>query len=196
MAEMSNPGSADRLGEPRPLDFERAMNLRWEDPAPEGGLQIFTALSDFTLSEKTVGYRNRRVRLTARLDLTAIGDQREDHIELVFDASAPTLAVPLSKTVVQGDRLSIKVQADDDGLSGVARVEYAIDEKQLGEIKEPLPAIDRGGGEYEILIPKVEQKPGEYHFLVRAVDRVGRVSSTSWLNRRPSSRSRALRRVR
>jgi hypothetical protein len=177
MLEPSNPGFVERLGQPRLLEFERAINCRWEQPAADGGLQIFTALGDFKLTERTGGYRNRRVRLIAALELTATGERKEDEIELVFDASAPRLAVPLSATVVQGGRLSIPVRADDEGLSGVARVEFAIDEQQVGEMKEPKPAVHNGGDEYEVSIPKVEQPPGQYQFLVRAVDRVGRTSS-------------------
>ncbi|MBI3464062.1 MAG: hypothetical protein HY000_13550 [Planctomycetes bacterium] len=172
-----NPGPVQRLGAPRPLDFERAIDFRWEQPAPEGGLQIFTGLDNFKLQEATRGYRDKRVRLIAALELTATGERKEDEVELVFDASAPTLAVPPVMTVVQGSPLSIPVRASDGGLSGVARVEYAIDLQQLGELKEPKPAIHGEGDAYEISMPKVELAPGRYEFLVRATDRVGRTSS-------------------
>jgi hypothetical protein len=116
--------------------------------------------------------------MIAALELGAGRERTEDDVQLVFDASPPTLSVPATSiTVPQGNELNFTVRASDDNLSGVARVEYEVDVNQLGEMKEPKPAGHLEGDVWTVFMPKVELPPGRHRFLVRAVDHVGRTSS-------------------
>lgn len=179
MVDPLNPGVVQPLGRRLPLDFERAVDFRWEPPTAEGGLQIATALADFKFPVETGGFRNKRVRMITALELGATGERKEDAVELVFDSQPPTLTVPTTIVpAVQGGDLSFSVRADDGGLSGVARVEYEVDLQQLGQMKEPKPASFQEADIWTVAMPELKLAPGRHQVLVRAVDHVGRMSVT------------------
>ena len=106
----------------------------------------------------------------------------------VFDARPPTIETPPVVNVTVGRPLVIPLRVTDDpreslaqapgthipGVSGVDKVEWAIDAKGDGKPEAWLPAVGLGGGMYELRVPTTTVPPGrQTPLLVRATDRVG-----------------------
>ena len=84
--------------------------------------------------------------------------------------------------VVIGGKLKLTVIASDNDLSGVAKVEAAIDVERTGQfaaIAKPIVLDLTMEGNWEVLVPTGELKSGLHTLLVRATDRVGNMSDVT-----------------
>jgi hypothetical protein len=156
-------------------------------PAP-GALAVATTVDDWTITASGEGFVNVDVAAEARLTIAGARQPIVDSREYVFDGTAPVLDVPPSVQAAVGKALVVPIQAADDstegylidpqrrrsGVSGLAKVEWAIDVEGTGTPKEWQPAVWLGGVNYELRVSTEKLPAGtRLPLLVRATDRVG-----------------------
>ncbi len=156
-------------------------------PAP-AALAVATTVDDWTISASGEGFVNVDVSAEARLTIPGARQPIMDSREYVFDGTAPVLDVPPSVQAAVGRALVVPIRAADDstegylidpqrrrsGVSGLAKVEWAIDFEGTGAPKEWQPAAWLGGVNYELRVPTEKLPAGtRLPLLVRATDRVG-----------------------
>ena len=163
------------------LTSDRQISITAVQFGPEGRFNLLARVGDFQVRVPTIGLRDTNAQYLARLtvaDRTVWGVP----VRVTFDGAAPHVRiVQLSPAgaVVIGGKLKLTVIASDNDLSGVAKVEAAIDVERTGQfaaIAKPIVLDLTMEGNWEVLVPTGELKSGLHTLLVRATDRVGNMS--------------------
>jgi hypothetical protein len=84
--------------------------------------------------------------------------------------------------VAIGTDITVSALADDDGLSGIARLEALVDVDRTGQFGPDAKPVAGGAledGRWAANIPTAGLASGPYNVLLRAVDRAGNVSKTA-----------------
>ena len=159
-----------------------------EKAAPPATLAISTAVADWRIDVPGEGFVDVDVEAEAGLAMPGVQRPLTATTRFVFDGRPPVVEAPASVNAVVGRRLVIPLNVTDDpresfatnagvrlpGVSGVARVEWAVDAKGDGKPEAWKPASSLEGGRYEITIDTAAFVPGvRVAALVRATDRVG-----------------------
>jgi hypothetical protein len=183
-------------------DADRQIAFLQQKPVGAAALAVQANVTDWNLTAPGQGYENVDVEAEARLVLP--GEQQPLIVRrrFIFDARPPTIEVPAAVNVVVGRPLIVPLRVLDDpresfaqapgthipGVSGVERVDWAIDAKGDGKPEAWLPAVGLGGGMYELRVPTTTVPPGrQTPLLVRATDRVGHANEPMrvWLDAAP-----------
>jgi hypothetical protein len=167
---------------------DRRTDFMLEKAAPPATLAIFTAVADWRIDVPGEGFVDVDVEAEAGLAMPGVQRPLTSITRFVFDGRPPAVEAPASVNAVVGRRLVIPLNVTDDpresfaanagvrlpGVSGVSRVEWAIDAKGDGKPEGWNPATSLDGGRYEIPIDTASFIPGvRLPVLVRATDRVG-----------------------
>lgn len=184
--EIGIDANRDRTLEHEPvLRFasDRQVRVTLEGLGEDGSLQIAAAVGDFRVELPIAGDENRRVNILGRqstgVEGTAGSMFWSEPVEIVLDALPPVVSPVAITRVVEGETARLVVQADDADLSGVAKVELLVDEKNSGTFSPgaaPIGATASAAGGWTAEVPTDGRKPGVYPLLVRATDRAGNVS--------------------
>ena len=183
-------------------DSDRQVVFTREKPAGTAALAVRATVTDWDLKPPGQGYENVDVEAEARLVLPGEQQPLVVRRRFVFDARPPTIETPPVVNVVVGRPLVIPLRVMDDpreslaqapgthipGVSGVAKVEWAIDAKGDGKPEAWLPAVGLGGAMYELRVPTTTMPPGrQTPLLVRATDRAGHSNEPMrvWLDTAP-----------
>ena len=169
-------------------DSDRQVVFTREKSDGTAALAVRATVTDWALTPPGQGYENIDVEAEARLVLPGEQQPLVVRRRFVFDARPPTIETPPVVNVTVGRPLVIPLRVTDDpreslaqapgthipGVSGVDKVEWAIDAKGDGKPEAWLPAVGLGGGMYELRVPTTTVPPGrQTPLLVRATDRVG-----------------------
>jgi hypothetical protein len=169
-------------------DDERQVSFAFVPAPAPGALAVATTVDDWTITASGEGFVNVDVAAEARLTIAGARQPIVDSREYVFDGTAPVLDVPPSVQAAVGRALVVPIRAADDstegylidpqrrrpGVSGLAKVEWAIDVEGTGTPKEWQPAAWLGGVNYELRVSTEKLPAGtRLPLLVRATDRVG-----------------------
>jgi hypothetical protein len=183
-------------------DSDRQVVFTREKPAGTAALAVRATVTDWDLKPSGEGYENVDVEAEARLVLPGEQQPLVVRRRFVFDARPPTIETPPVVNVVVGRPLVIPLRVMDDpreslaqapgthipGVSGVDKVEWAIDAKGDGKPEAWLPAVGLGGAMYELRVPTATMPPGrQTPLLVRATDRAGHANEPMrvWLDTAP-----------
>ena len=183
-------------------DSDRQVVFTREKPTGPATLAVRATVTDWSLTPPGQGYENVDVEAEARLVLPGEQQPLVVRRRFVFDARPPTIETPPLVNVVVGRPLVIPLRVMDDpreslaqapgthipGVSGVERVEWAIDAKGDGKPEAWLPAVGLGGAMYELRVPTTNVPPGrQTPLLVRATDRAGQSNPPMrvWLDTAP-----------
>jgi hypothetical protein len=183
-------------------DSDRQVVFTREKPAGTAALAVRATVTDWDLKPSGQGYENVDVEAEARLVLPGEQQPLVVRRRFVFDARPPTIETPPVVNVVVGRPLVIPLRVMDDpreslaqapgthipGVSGVDKVEWAIDAKGDGKPEAWLPAVGLGGAMYELRVPTTTMPPGrQTPLLVRATDRAGHSNEPMrvWLDTAP-----------
>ena len=159
------------------LTSDRQVELFLDSVGANGVLAIRTKVTDLHVTLPPPKLKAMRANILARVSL-GTSDVWSPPIEVIFDDEPPRLSrlqLTPGAVVTQGDELEVSVLASDHELSGVAKVEAALDLQRRGEFAEPppLPASMQTDGRWSVKLPTKPLRPGIYGILVRATDRVG-----------------------
>jgi len=169
-------------------DDERQVSFAFVPAPAPGSLAVATTVDDWTITAAGEGFINVDVAAEARLLIAGARQPIVDSREYVFDGTAPMLDVPPSVQAAVGRALVVPIRAADDstegylidpqrrrpGVSGIGKVEWAIDVEGTGMPKEWQPAAWLGGVNYELRVSTEKLPAGtRLPLLVRATDRVG-----------------------
>jgi hypothetical protein len=179
-------------------ESDRAITYRLEKAEPPVGIAVASTAADWQLEVPGAGFVD--VDVEAEVQLVIPGNQPplSTARQFVFDGRPPVVEVPPSMNVEVGVPLVIPVQVSDDpreafaglagrhlpGVSGVDKVEWALDMKGDGKPEEWKQAVSIGGVLYEIRVETKSLPVGaRIPLLVRATDRTGLSAppSRAWL---------------
>lgn len=167
---------------------DRKIEFMMEKAAPPATLAISTVVADWRIDVPGEGFVDVDVEAEAGLAMPGVQQPLTASTRFVFDGRPPVVEAPASVNAVVGRRLVIPLNVTDDpresfatnagvrlpGVSGVSRVEWAVDAKGDGKPEAWKPASSLEGGRYEITIDTAAFVPGvRLAALVRATDRVG-----------------------
>jgi hypothetical protein len=167
---------------------DRKIDFLLEKATPPATLAISTAVGDWRIDVPGEGFVDVDVEAEAGLAMPGLQRPLTATTRFVFDGRPPVVEAPASVNAVVGRRLVIPLNVTDDpresfatsagvrlpGVSGVSRVEWAVDAKGDGKPEGWKPAATLEGGRYEITIDTAAFVPGvRLAALVRATDRVG-----------------------
>ena len=178
---------------------DRQFRYRPTKPEPGAFLAIETTVSDWNLEPPSGGFIDVNVEAEASLRLPGGQAPLSDRRLLVFDGRAPRIELPPQVNAVVGRRLAIPIRVLDDpregfgaaegveipGVTGVRRVDWAVDRKGDGKPEAWQPAVGLGGGRYELRVDTKQLPPGRRTpLLVRAIDRVDNADAPArlWLD--------------
>lgn len=161
-----------------PLTFasDRQVTATLERVAPEGVMALAARVGDFQVNLPDPGLRNAKANVLAHV----VAGGREAWslpVEILFDAGPPLvkkLELTPGRQAALGSELDVRVWCEDHQLSGVAKVEAALDTDRNGQIPaEPPPVAAAPGdrGQWTAKLPLA--KPGVYTLLLRVTDEVG-----------------------
>jgi hypothetical protein len=144
-------------------------------------LKLETRVTDWHVDVPVPGLQNAKVNVLAH---ARVGDQDvfSQPVELLLDGAAPRYELPQllpSRSVIAGAEVTLSVLMVDEGESGVAKVEMAIDAAGAGKFLEtvpPVPAVLNKAGRWEAKLDTKDLAAGTYTILIRATDRVGNES--------------------
>jgi hypothetical protein len=166
------------------ISTDRQASVAWGGLPPTGELVVNTVVSDHAVHVPALGLGSGRANVIARAAL----DDRvawSAPIEIVFDAEAPRLSnfelQPPGRVAI-GTDITVSALADDDGLSGIARLEALVDVDRTGQFGPDAKPTAGGAledGRWAAKIPTAGLASGPYNVLLRAVDRAGNVSKTA-----------------
>lgn len=164
------------------LRSDRQVSLSLDHTSPEGEFAVRTNVRDFQVTLPPPPLRSARVNVLAQLTIASRSSWSEP-VEVVFDALPPRVFQPRlapGPELPQGTKeLAAAFLASDDELSGVQRVEAALDLLGTGsfapDAKPNLAIPNSVTGTWDIKIPAADLTPGAYRLLARAVDAVGNV---------------------
>ncbi len=130
--------------QPVVLMADRQADISLLSFQPRGVLSFNSRVQDWEIDVPGRGLQNVRVNVLARL---AIGPEVawSEPTEIILDGKGPEIEdVRLKSTqlVADADPIRVEVDAADDGLTGVAAVEFGFDTKGTGEfIDQPAPIL-------------------------------------------------------
>jgi hypothetical protein len=160
---------------------DRAATVRYGLPKEGmGSIKLTTTVSDFSVELPAPAIQNVRLAIYARLTL----DGKEIYSEprwIRLDGSGPILR-PLGYLGVETGETSVKVPVVvSDSLSGIAKVEVALDRSGSGSVADnaPVMAEKQPNNEWMADVPLTNLGKGTYTILVSATDKVGNASPTS-----------------
>jgi hypothetical protein len=169
-------------------DSDRALTYTLEKAAPPMSLSIRPVASDWQLEIPGDGFVDVDVEAEARLVLPGNQPALTTARQFVFDGRPPSLELPPAVNADVGIPLVIPVQVVDDpreafagsggsrppGVSGVDKVEWAVDLKGDGKPEAWALAVSTGGSLYEIQLDTKKLPLGaRLPLLVRATDHAG-----------------------
>ncbi len=162
------------------LTADRQVTAALVEIDKAGQLAIDARVADFTLDLPAAALTSGRVNVLVQ---AILGDREawSEPVEVVFDDQPPrTSAIELrpAGAVVIGQDLLVSALCDDLGLSGVAKMEVALDLERSGKFGPaamPLAGALRDDGRWTAKLPTAGLASGSYNILVRAVDRAGNV---------------------
>ncbi len=160
---------------------DRQVAARMAPPAEDGLVSIATEVRDFELALEAAGVQNSRVGIQARVSAGA-RTAWSDPVNVTIDGTPPevqSVAVRPDNVLVVGSELEVSVVASDDDLSGIAKVEVALDTKRMGVFVEdppPVVATRLQDGRWRAKLPTENLATDVYAILVRATDFVGNQS--------------------
>ena len=178
---------------------DREVVFALDKPAPPAALAIATRVSDWSVAPTGEGYVDLDLEAEAALAVPGARALLKATRVFVMDAKPPTVEVPPLVNATIGRPLTVPVVAFDDpretladqpgrhlaGVSGVAKVEWALDLKGDGNPEAWTPAVRLGGGRYEVQVETAKLPAGlRTPLLVRASDRVGLANppSRTWID--------------
>ncbi len=168
-------------GEPSvKLLSERQVAVLVDSLAPEGVVTLDAEVTDFHLNVPAPALTNARVDVLGRL--FAVGKTGwSQPVPIVLDGAPPKIErVHLLPAVpVIGPDVEVSVEATDDNLSGVAKVEAAFDPTGHGkfdQVLEPVELFRDAEGAFTAKLTTKNLPSGDMAMLVRATDMVGNVS--------------------
>lgn len=178
---------------------DRQFGYRPTKPVPGSFLAIETTVSDWNLEPLSGGFIDVNVEAEASLRLPGGQTPLSDRRLLVFDGRPPRIELPPQVNAVVGRRLAIPIRVLDDpregfgaaegveipGVTGIRRVDWAVDLKGDGKPEAWQPAVSLGGGRYELRVDTKQLPPGRRTpLLVRAIDRVDNADDPArlWLD--------------
>jgi hypothetical protein len=162
---------------------DRQVAVSLDRLAPGGVVTVLTKVGDFKVDLPPPNLTNSRVGVLGRVSVggkTAWSESRE----IVLDGSAPRIdRIELNPPgeVTIGKELIVSVWATDGELSGVGKVEVALDVAGIGKfakVPPPMPAKLEPSGRWTVKLPTAVES-GSYRVLVRATDKVGNESEYS-----------------
>jgi hypothetical protein len=170
------------------------------------GLGVTTTVDDWQIDASGEGFANVDVQAEARLLTTQPTKNSSDSRLFVFDGTPPVIDAPPAMAGVVGRPMIIPIRVSDDvsdgffippdrirpGVSGINRVEWAIDLAGTGEPKEWQPATQTQGVNYELRVDTARLPLGiQLPLLVQATDKVGLSASPTriWLDIAPQPAS-------
>ncbi|MCU0877508.1 MAG: carboxypeptidase-like regulatory domain-containing protein [Pirellulaceae bacterium] len=169
------------------ITTDRQASVTWSGLPPTGELVVNTAVADHTVQVPALGLGSGRANVIARAAL----DDRvawSAPLEIVFDRDAPRLSnlelQPAGRVAI-GTDITVSALADDDGLSGIARLEALVDVDRTGQFGPDAKPVAGGAledGRWAAKIPTAGLASGPYNVLLRAVDRAGNISKTARTN--------------
>lgn len=169
-------------------DSDRRITYSLEKTEPPATLAIRTTASDWQLELPGDGFVNVDIEAEATLVLPGNQPPLTTARQFVFDGRPPSVDVPPSVNAVVGPPLVIPAEVVDDpreafggaigrhlpGVSGVDKVEWALDLKGDGKPEAWQPAVSTGAARYEIRLDTKSLPVGtRLALLVRATDRCG-----------------------
>jgi len=169
-------------------ESDRAVTYAMEEAKPPVSLAIRTRADDWQLELPSDGFVDVDVEAEAKLILPGSQPPLTTARRFVFDGRPPVVDAPPLVNAVVGPQLVIPVEAVDDprdrfagsagrhlpGVSGVDKVEWAIDLKGDGKPEAWQPAVSVGASRYEIRLETKSLPVGtRLPLLVRATDRSG-----------------------
>ena len=175
--------------EPRiALHADRQVELYLEGVSPNGRLTISSRVGDF--EQKLPAVPTRGARLGVLAELSVAGRMAwSNTVEVTVDGEPPRVYQPRLRPgseLAPGSEAELSVLATDDGLSGVAKVEAAIDVEgtnEFGGANEPVVAQQNPeSGVWVAKLPTTELAPGVHRVLLRATDKVENVGDVTTLN--------------
>jgi hypothetical protein len=151
-----------------------------------GRMALRSEVTDLVVNLPAPAVSNTRVNLLARV--TALGETVwSAPVEIIVDGGPPVITgvelLPGAAFSQEAD-LTVRVGADDANLSGVQRVELAVNGNGSGKFEdsgEPILAERQADGSWLALLPGKPLPPGRAVLLVRAVDLVGNTSEVTKL---------------
>lgn len=158
-------------------DFFSARQQRVELRHAGSALEVFTKVSDFEVPLDLSSLRGR-VRLAVRLVLGgSVVAERE--VTVTLDGASPVVrTVVAPSSIVQGEPVEVRVEADD--LGGIDRIEVGFEGEQPGDFAPaPKPVRmtpgtgDKAAGQWSAQMPTAEIPIGEHRLLICAVDVAG-----------------------
>lgn len=166
------------------LRTDRQVQVTQLQFSPEGQFKLFASVGDFKVRIPASGVRSANVQILARL---TISDRTvwSRPIPVTFDAALPRIrrvAVSPPGPVVIGTPIQLTINASDNDLSGIARVEMAFDAERTGQIpiKAKLIPAELGADEkWHAIVATKDLTPGLHSLLVRAIDRVDNVGEVT-----------------
>lgn len=178
---------------------DREVVFTLDKPVPPAALAIATRVSDWSVAPTGEGYVDLDLEAEAALAVPGTRSLLKATRVFVMDARPPTVEVPPLVNATIGRPLTVPVVAFDDpretladqpgrhipGVSGVAKVEWALDLKGDGNPEAWTPAVGLGGGRYEVRVETAKLPAGvRTPLLVRASDRVGLANppSRTWID--------------
>lgn len=167
---------------------DRQVTYSAEPPKGSAAIAVRADVADWSIAPTGEGYVDLDLVAEARLAAAGMAAALKDTRTFVMDGRPPKVEVPPLVNATVGRRLTVPVMAVDDpresfatapgthipGVSGVSRVEWALDLKGDGKPEAWTPAVGLGGGNYEVRLDTQPLPPGaRVPLLVRATDRVG-----------------------
>jgi len=170
------------VGNPRiALHTDRQVEMQLDELGPNGQLKVSSQVSDFLVDLPSTNRRSMRADVLAELSVAGRTVWSESK-EIILDGTPPRVYQPRlrpGREVAPGGEIELSVLAGDEDLSGVAKVEAAIDKQGKGEFSDEAPPVaaeqDPETGVWVAKLPAAEILPGTYPLLIRATDQVGNV---------------------
>ena len=165
---------------PLVLTTDRHVTAALIEVDKAGELAIDASVGDFTLELPAAALASGRANVLVR---AILGDREawSEPIEIVIDGEKPRAsAIELrpAGVVIAGQELVVSALCDDQGLSGVAKMEAAFDLERSGKfggLAVPIPGALRDDGRWSAKLPTAGMASGSYNVLVRATDRAENV---------------------
>jgi hypothetical protein len=158
------------------LGTDRRVRVTVPEVSEDGFLSLATEVTDLRVELTETGHQSGQANVLARL---MVGGREvwSDPVEIVLDGSGPrflTAELTTDDVVAMGSPIGVIARVDDRSLSGVARVEMAIDQERSGKMpEERIEAELDGSGAWRADVPTDGISRGAYNLLVQATDRVG-----------------------
>lgn len=159
---------------------DRQVTVQFQGVSEDGVLTLNTQVRDFRVDLPAKSVSNLRANVIGRLHASG-GTWWSRPVAVVFDSRPPVIAPLRVLRIPAGEDAKVVVRADDEGLSGVSRVEFFVDEAHSGKFPKE-GAISAGAnsvGEWSATLATQKLAAGAYPLLVRATDAAGNVSDVA-----------------